>query len=96
MPDVRELRTVVFMKKLSSNQIYLKSTAVNIWLMMITILSKMNYLHNLKRRCDLRNCVIRRTRVAAKGKGKGKGKRGGAKVIYYYFDNFERFYLLSI
>ncbi len=35
---------------------------------------------------------LRKIRVAAKG----KGKRGGARVIYYYFDNFKRFYLLTI
>lgn len=35
---------------------------------------------------------LRKIRVAAKG----KGKRGGARVIYYYFDLFERFYLLTI
>ena len=35
---------------------------------------------------------LRKVRVASKG----KGKRGGARVIYYYFDNFERFYLLTI
>ena len=35
---------------------------------------------------------LRKIRVAAKG----KGKRGGARVIYYYFDNFKRFYLLTL
>ena len=35
---------------------------------------------------------LRKVRVAAKG----KGKRGGARVIYYYYDNFNRFYLLTI
>lgn len=35
---------------------------------------------------------LRKVRVAAKG----KGKKGGARVIYYYFDNFNRFYLLTI
>ncbi len=35
---------------------------------------------------------LRKIRVASKG----KGKRGGARVIYYYFDNFKRFYLLTI
>ena len=35
---------------------------------------------------------LRKVRVAARG----KGKRGGARVIYYYFDNFKRFYLLTI
>ncbi len=35
---------------------------------------------------------LRKVRVSAKG----KGKRGGARVIYYYFDNFKRFYLLTI
>jgi hypothetical protein len=60
--------------------------------MIITILSKMNYLHNLNKRCDLRNCGLRRSRVAANG----QGKRGGARVIYYYLDVFKRFYLFSI
>lgn len=35
---------------------------------------------------------LRKVRVAAKG----KGKSGGARVIYYYFNNFNRFYLLTI
>ena len=35
---------------------------------------------------------LRKVRVAAKG----KGKRGGARVIYYHFDRFNRFYLLTI
>ncbi|MDQ7049002.1 MAG: type II toxin-antitoxin system RelE/ParE family toxin [Enterobacterales bacterium] len=35
---------------------------------------------------------LRKIRIAAKG----KGKRSGARVIYYYFDNFKRFYLLTI
>ena len=35
---------------------------------------------------------LRKIRVAAKG----KGKRGGVRVIYYYFDNFKRFYLLTL
>ncbi len=35
---------------------------------------------------------LRKIRVAAKG----KGKSGGARAIYYYFDNFKRFYLLTI
>lgn len=35
---------------------------------------------------------LRKVRVAIKG----KGKRGGARVIYYYFDLHKRFYLLTI
>ncbi|MEP7702766.1 type II toxin-antitoxin system RelE/ParE family toxin [Paraglaciecola sp. 25GB23A] len=35
---------------------------------------------------------LRKVRVAAKG----KGKHGGARVIYYYFDQYHRFYLLTI
>ncbi len=35
---------------------------------------------------------LRKVRVATKG----KGKRGGARVIYYYFDSHQRFYLLTI
>ncbi len=35
---------------------------------------------------------LRKVRAAAKG----KGKKGGTRVIYYYFDNFSRFYLLTI
>jgi len=35
---------------------------------------------------------LRKIRVASKG----KGKRGGNRVIYYYFDIFKRFYLLTI
>lgn len=35
---------------------------------------------------------LRKIRVAAKG----KGKRGGARVIYYYFDRHSRFYLLTV
>ena len=35
---------------------------------------------------------LRKVRVAAKG----KGKRGGARVIYYHFDQYNRFYLLTI
>ncbi|MFT5115025.1 MAG: hypothetical protein ACI8P9_004368 [Parasphingorhabdus sp.] len=35
---------------------------------------------------------LRKIRVSAKG----KGKRGGVRVIYYYFDLFRRFYLLTI
>lgn len=27
---------------------------------------------------------------------KGKGKRGGSRVIYYFFDEIKRFYLLTI
>lgn len=27
---------------------------------------------------------------------KGHGKRGGARIIYYYFDKYLRFYLLTI
>jgi len=35
---------------------------------------------------------LRKVRVASKG----KGKRGGARVIYYYLNNFKRCYLLTI
>ena len=35
---------------------------------------------------------LRKVRVAAKE----KGKRGGARVIYYHFDQYNRFYLLTI
>lgn len=35
---------------------------------------------------------LRKVRVASKG----KGKRGGARVIYYFFDDKSRFYLLTI
>jgi hypothetical protein len=35
---------------------------------------------------------LRKIRMAAKG----KGKRGGARVIYYYFDRYKYFYLLSV
>ena len=35
---------------------------------------------------------FRKIRVA----GKDKGKRGGTRVIYYYFDEKRRFYLLTI
>jgi len=35
---------------------------------------------------------LRKIRVAIKG----TGKRGGSRVIYYYFDQYERFYLLTI
>jgi mRNA-degrading endonuclease RelE of RelBE toxin-antitoxin system len=35
---------------------------------------------------------LRKVRVAAKG----KGKRGSARVIYYHFDQYNRFYLLTI
>jgi|TARA_R110002096_G_scaffold43408_1_gene116958 hypothetical protein len=35
---------------------------------------------------------LRKVRIAAKG----KGKRGGARVIYYHFDHYNRFYLLTI
>lgn len=35
---------------------------------------------------------LRKVRVA----GRGKGKRGGSRVIYYYFDEKSRFYLLTI
>jgi mRNA-degrading endonuclease RelE of RelBE toxin-antitoxin system len=27
---------------------------------------------------------------------KGSGKRGGVRIIYYYFDIFNRFYLLTL
>jgi hypothetical protein len=27
---------------------------------------------------------------------KGKGKRGGARIIYYHFHRYNRFYLLTI
>ena len=35
---------------------------------------------------------LRKIRVA----GQDKGKRGGSRVIYYYFDSAHRFYLLTI
>ncbi len=35
---------------------------------------------------------LRKVRVSTQG----KGKRGGARVIYYYFDKHRRFYLLTI
>ena len=35
---------------------------------------------------------LRKVRVAAKG----KGKRGGARVIYYHFDQYKRYYLLTV
>ena len=35
---------------------------------------------------------LRKVRISAKG----KGKRGGARVIYYYFDQQKRFYLLTL
>jgi hypothetical protein len=35
---------------------------------------------------------LRKIRVASKG----KGKHGGARIIYYYFNSFKRFYLLTI
>ena len=35
---------------------------------------------------------LRKIRVA----GKDKGKRGGSRVIYYFLDNLQRFYLLTI
>tara|TARA_Y100001956_G_scaffold73858_1_gene80447 strand:- start:724 stop:1056 length:333 start_codon:yes stop_codon:yes gene_type:complete len=35
---------------------------------------------------------LRKVRVASKG----KGKRGGSRVIYYFFDEKRRFYLLTI
>jgi len=35
---------------------------------------------------------LRKVRIA----GRGKGKRGGSRVIYYYFDEKRRFYLLTI
>ena len=35
---------------------------------------------------------LRKIRVAAKS----KGKRGGVRVIYYYFENLKRFYLLTL
>ena len=35
---------------------------------------------------------LRKARVTSKG----KGKRGGARVIYYYFNHYNRFYLLTI
>lgn len=35
---------------------------------------------------------LRKIRVA----GKQRGKRGGSRVIYYYFDDMKRFYLLTI
>ncbi|MDW6094520.1 type II toxin-antitoxin system RelE/ParE family toxin [Vibrio rhizosphaerae] len=35
---------------------------------------------------------LRKIRVASKG----KGKQGGSRVIYYFFDEKRRFYLLTI
>jgi len=35
---------------------------------------------------------LRKIRTALRG----KGKRGGTRVIYYYFDSAKRFYLLTI
>jgi hypothetical protein len=35
---------------------------------------------------------LRKIRVATKG----KGKRAGSRVIYYYYNRFSRFYLLTI
>ncbi len=35
---------------------------------------------------------LRKVRVGIQG----RGKRGGARVIYYYYDSFQRFYLLTI
>jgi mRNA-degrading endonuclease RelE of RelBE toxin-antitoxin system len=35
---------------------------------------------------------LRKIRVATKG----KGKRSGSRVIYYYYNRFSRFYLLTI
>lgn len=35
---------------------------------------------------------LRKIRVA----GKGRGKRGGSRVIYYFLDEHQRFYLLTI
>lgn len=35
---------------------------------------------------------LRKVRVAIKG----KGKRGGSRVIYYFLDDKQRFYLLTI
>jgi hypothetical protein len=35
---------------------------------------------------------LRKIRMAVKG----KGKRGGARVIYYYFNRHSRFYLLTV
>lgn len=35
---------------------------------------------------------LRKIRVASKG----KGKRGGSRVIYYFLDERQRFYLLTI
>ncbi|MFA0053678.1 type II toxin-antitoxin system RelE/ParE family toxin [Vibrio echinoideorum] len=35
---------------------------------------------------------LRKIRVASKG----KGKRGGSRVIYYFLDDKQRFYLLTI
>lgn len=35
---------------------------------------------------------LRKARVASKG----KGKRGGSRVIYYFLDEKQRFYLLTI
>lgn len=79
MPDVPELSTVVFMKATFNESSLFEKHRGEYLVMIITILSKMNYLHNLNRRCDLRNCGLRRSRVAANG----QGKRGGARVIYY-------------
>ena len=45
-----------------------------------------------QRRCNTRCWWLRKVRVAAKG----KGKRGGDRVIYYHFDQYNRFYLLTI
>ena len=39
---------------------------------------------------------LRKIRVAAKDKGGGKGKRGGSRIIYYFLDVKQRFYLLTI
>ena len=35
---------------------------------------------------------LRKIRVGSKG----KGKRGGSRVIYYYYSRFSRFYLLTV
>jgi hypothetical protein len=35
---------------------------------------------------------LRKIRLASKG----KGKRGGSRVIYYYYNRFSRFYLLTL
>ncbi len=35
---------------------------------------------------------LRKIRVA----GKGRGKRGSSRVIYYFLDEYRRFYLLTI